>query len=76
MKTDGGRELFRELSKKFSNGKKGDTGPAFELNQDMMRMLGGFTLVRFLGMAEMMNVSFTKDELLDINKRLNKIRRS
>ncbi len=75
LKTDEGRALFDELARKLASAQKSDTGASFELNQDMMRMLGGFTFLRFTGMLGMMNISFTKEELLDINKRLNQIKR-
>ncbi len=47
----------------------------FELSEDMMKMMGGFTLLRMTGMLGMMNISFTKEELLDMNKQLNQIRK-
>ena len=40
-----------------------------------MSMLGGFTVLRLTGMLGMMKVSFTKEELLKMNKQLNKIRK-
>ena len=41
----------------------------------MGQMLGGFTVLRLTSMMGMANISFTKEELLDINARLNKIRK-
>ncbi len=41
----------------------------------MMQMLGGFSVLRLTSMMGMMNISFTKEELLDINKQLNRIRK-
>ena len=41
----------------------------------IMDMLGGFTVLRLSGMLGMVNVSFTKEELLKMNKKLNKIRK-
>ncbi len=43
-------------------------------HEDMMKMMGGFTLLRMTSMVGMMNVNFTKEELLKINKKLNKIK--
>jgi len=41
-----------------------------------MSMMGGFTALRlFTLMGGMMDVKFTKEQLLDINKKLNKIRK-
>ena len=41
----------------------------------IMDMLGGFTVLRLTSMMGMVNVSFTKEELLKMNKKLNKIRK-
>ena len=46
----------------------------FELTEGIMQMMGGFTLLRMTSMMGMMNVSFTKEELLDLNAKLNKIK--
>ncbi len=41
----------------------------------MMDMLGGFTVLRLSSMIGMANISFTKEELLAMNKKLNKIKK-
>jgi hypothetical protein len=64
-------------------GKKGKDGEApkmeamgFEINADMMAMMGGFTVLRlFTLMGGMMDVKFTKEQLLDLNAQLNKIKK-
>ncbi len=66
------------MKKKMSAGKpKGEKAKAagFELNEDMMQMMGGFTVLRMSSMAGMMNISFTKEELLKMNRQLNKIKK-
>ena len=40
----------------------------------MGQMLGGFTVLRLTSMMGMANISFTKEELLKINAKLNKIK--
>ncbi|MBQ7345534.1 MAG: DUF4982 domain-containing protein, partial [Oscillospiraceae bacterium] len=40
----------------------------------MMEMLGSFTFIRLAGMLGSMNIKFTKEELLEINAKLNKIK--
>ncbi len=48
----------------------------FELTGDMMSMLGGFTFLRLLNMAGgMMGFEMSKEELLEMNAKLNKIKR-
>ena len=60
------------------NGEEGGTIKAagFEVNADMMAMMNGFTALRlFTLMGGMMDVKFTKEELLKMNKKLNRIRK-
>ena len=40
----------------------------------MMDMMGGFTLIRLTGMVGTMGINFTKEQLLDMNAKLNKIK--
>ena len=48
----------------------------FEMNEAMMSMLGGFTILRLLGMAGgMLGIEMSKEELLDMNAKLNKIKK-
>ena len=77
-----GKMLFMGLFAKMMGGKKGKNGEepkmeamGFELNADMMSMMGGFTALRlFTLMGGMMDVKFTKEELLKLNAKLNKIK--
>ena len=58
---------------KNKNGKA--EGAGFELSGDIMQMMGGFTVLRLTSMIGMMNISFTKEELLKMNKKLNRIKK-
>ena len=51
-------------------------GGGFDLSSigGLMDMLGGFTFLRMASMVGTMGVTFTKEELLDINAKLNKIK--
>ncbi len=72
-----------KLKKKMNEGKKtGDKkSGGFDVDlkgghgADIMQMLSGFTVLRLTSMMGMMNVSFTKEELLKMNKKLNRIKR-
>ena len=66
-----------KLKKAMSAGNKGEKKKSmgFELSEDMMKMMGGFTVLRLTSMLGMMNLSFTKEELLKMNKQLNRIRK-
>ena len=77
-----GKLLFMSLMGKFMGGKKDKNGEApkmeamgFELNAEMLAMMNGFTVLRlFTLMGGMMDVKFTKEQLLDLNAKLNKIK--
>ena len=77
-----GKMIFMGLVGKLMGGKgKGGEGgkikaAGFEVGPEMMSMMGGFTVLRlFTLMGGMMDVKFTKEELLDLNAKLNKIKR-
>ena len=75
--TTQGKLLFMSMVPKLlPKDKKGGgaKGAGFELTADMLAMMGGFTVLRLSSMAGMMNIHFTKEQLLDINAKLNKIK--
>ena len=75
--------LFLTLAKKMSRSKpqakdkkkKKKKAKNPEMNSGVMNMIGNFTVLRFTGMLGMRNVTFTKEELLKINKKLNRIKK-
>ena len=73
-----GKLLFMKLMGKMMGGKKkGEKAKpmGFEMSSDMMAMMNGFTVLRLLTMAGgMMDVNFTKEDLLNLNKKLSRIR--
>ncbi len=70
-------KLGLKLKKAMSGGGKGKSKAAgFEIPTDgIMQMLGGFTVLRLSSMVGMANISFTKEELLEMNRQLNKIKK-
>ncbi|MBR2043711.1 MAG: glycoside hydrolase family 2 protein [Clostridia bacterium] len=74
-----GKMLFMTLAGKFLGGGKDGGGmkaAGFEVGPEMMSMMGGFTVLRlFTLMGGMADVKFTKEQLLDLNAKLNKIKR-
>ncbi len=72
-----GKLWFLRLGLKIKKSLKGNGGQAagFELSDDMMQMMNGFTVLRLTSMMGMMNLNFTKEELLKMNKQLNRIRK-
>ena len=73
-----GKLLFAKLMGKMLGGKKkGEKAKpmGFEVTSEMMSMMSGFTVLRLLTMAGgMMDAKFTKEDLLDLNKKLSKIK--
>ena len=62
--------------KKKGDGKKsGGFDVDLKAGSGIMQMLGGFTVLRLSSMMGMMNISFTKEELLRMNRKLNRIRK-
>ena len=57
----------------MGGGKKEFAG--FSLNKGMMRMMGGFTVLRLSGMLGMAGIKLTKEQLLAINEQLNQIQK-
>ncbi len=74
-----GKLIFAKLMGKMMGGKKKGEKPkamGFEMTPELMAMMGGFTVLRLLTMAGgMMNAEFTKEDLLNLNKKLNRIRK-
>ncbi len=70
-------KLGLKLKKAMSAGKKGKSKAAgFEIPTDgIMEMMGGFTVLRLSSMVGMANISFTKEDLLKMNKQLNRIKK-
>ena len=55
--------------------KKGGFSVDVKSLKGMGQMLGGFTVLRLTSLMGMANISFTKEELLKINAKLNKIKK-
>ena len=70
-KQSGGNKAPKDKTKKDK--KKKNKTP--EMSSGLMDMIGGFSVLRFTGMLGMRNVYFTKEELLRINKKLNRIKK-
>ena len=80
MKTFRGKlwfgKLFLILAKKMGEAEKQPKkkkNAASGMNNETMNLISGLTVLRFTSMLGMRNVYFTKEELLKLNKELNKI---
>ena len=67
------------LKMKRGQGSRGDskknTFSMPKINSDLINMISGFTVLRLSGLLGLVNVTFTKEELLKINEKLNRIRK-
>ena len=65
-----------DATKKPSADKEKKGGFSFDLKNigNFTQMLSGFTVLRLTGMIGMVNIHFTKEELLKMNRQLNRIR--
>ena len=76
-----GLRIKRKMDANKKGKKKGEEkksgGFEVDLKADggIMQMLGSFTILRLSGMLGMVNVTFTKEELLKMNRQLNRIRK-
>lgn len=78
MKAQGGAVFIKGLLGKMMAGKgDGDSvqSPAMVNNEGMMKMMGGFTVLRLLNLMGSMAEPLTKEQLLEINTQLNQIKR-
>ena len=67
-----GQALFGKLM----GGMAGKKAMGFEINESMMAMMGGFTMLRLITLAGgMMDMKFTKEQLLGLNAQLNQIKK-
>jgi len=56
------------------DGKEKNSG-GFQITKEMVQMVGGFTVLRLTGMVSMIDIRFTKEELLKLNSQLNRIKK-
>lgn len=77
LATTNGKLLFVSLMKKAMKGRKTMTDPTQMMeSKDMLGFLGGFTVKRLLSMMGTMGAKpLTKEEMLEFNKKLNKIKK-
>ncbi|MBR5524697.1 MAG: glycoside hydrolase family 2 protein [Clostridia bacterium] len=80
MSTFRGKLILAKLMGKMLGGnkKKGEKKAkpmGFEVTPEMMSMMSGFTVLRLITLAGgMMDAKFTKEDLLDLNKKLSRIK--
>ena len=68
--------MMMKMMGSMKGGDKGGKAMGFDITPDMLKMLGGFTMVRLTSLMGAANVKITKEQLLDLNKELNKIKKA
>ncbi len=71
--------LKKKMDESNKATEKGEKSGGFSIDlksmDGMIQMVGGFSVLRLTSMLGMVNVSFTKEELLKLNAQLNKIKK-
>ncbi len=76
MRSDEGMALFGSIMKQLQGDKAGADGFAgFEMSEGIMQMMGGFTVLRLTSLLGTAGIEFTKEQLLEMNAMLNKIKK-
>ena len=73
-------KIVRKMKAGSKKSKKGEKGGGFSIDfksagGGLMEMMGSFTVLRLTSMMGMANISFTKEELLKMNRQLNRIKK-
>ncbi len=80
LSSEEGRLFFEEMLGNMA--KSGDGMAAMidfqnpENREGLMKMMGGFTVLRLVKLMSAANVTFTKEQLLELNRKLNQIAKS
>lgn len=72
MASEQGRAFFMEM---FTSLAASGNGPSMDINPAMMQMLGSFTVLRLVNLMGTAGMSLTKEQLLEMNAQLNKIKK-
>ena len=67
-----GKEVFLTFTSNL-NGIMGTNNNDFMKQESMMQMLGSFTVLRMIGLLGAAHVTVTKEQLLELNAKLNQI---
>ena len=75
MKNPAGMQLFGQLMQQIMGQMSGGKAMGFDVTPDMMKMMGGFTVLRLTSLMGAANVSISKEQLLALNAALNQIKK-
>ena len=75
LATEGGKRLFAGFMKAMTGAPGTASFAGFEMNESMLKMMNGFTVLRLTNLLSSAGIKFTREQLLDINSQLNKIKK-
>ncbi len=70
-----GKMFFAGLAMKLMGSINKDMTAGMDVGADMMKMMGGFTVLRLTSLMGAAGVELSKEQLLEINAKLNKIKK-
>jgi beta-galactosidase len=73
--TTKGKMLFAGIAAKFMGSINKDVTAGMDVSEGMLKMMGSFTVLRLTSLMGAAGVKITKEQLLDINAKLNKIKK-
>ncbi len=79
MASEQGRVFFTGIMEQMmgsmmkGEGAAAAMGDNIQMSEGLMKMMGGFTVIRLTSLMGAANVKFTKEQLLELNAQLNKI---
>ncbi|MBQ7956314.1 MAG: DUF4982 domain-containing protein [Lachnospiraceae bacterium] len=73
MRSEGGRAILTGLMSHMMAGMSDGKAAGFEMNDGVMKMMEGFTLIRMANLMGTAGVTVTKEQLLALNAQLNQI---
>lgn len=75
MEKEEGRKVLEGLMAQMMKGDHDGKMAGFEMNEGMMKMMSGFTLIRLTNLMGTAGVTFTREQLLELNEQLNQIKK-
>ena len=75
MKNEQGRMVLEGFMQGMMSEMRGGKAMGFEINDGMLKMMEGFTLVRMVNLMSTAGVKVTKEQLLTMNAQLNQIKK-
>lgn len=77
MASEEGKALFAQVMKQMTEqADKNSMMGEMEMSSEMMQMMGGFTVIRMMNLMSATGVKATKEQILDLNAKLNQIKKA